>query len=123
MDPTHVKDEGCDFVVWLDASDGRKSGQLFVLGQCACGNNWQDKWGDLKVEALQRWFNPLSLVPPVRSLATPRHVADELLREASREAGIVFDRSRLVLAAADQDVLDSETATAMERLTEMVCDG
>ena len=123
LDPTHVKDEGCDFVVWLDASDGRKSGQLFVLGQCACGNNWQDKCWDLKVEALQRWFNPLSLVPPVRSFATPRHVADELLREASREGGIVFDRSRLVLAAADQDVLDSETATAMERLTEMVCDG
>lgn len=123
LDPTHVKDEGCDFVVWLDSSDGRKTGQLFILGQCACGNNWQDKWRDLKVETLQRWFNPLSLVDPVRSFATPRHVADELLREASREAGIVFDRSRLVLAAANQDVFDDETSTAMERLTKLVCDG
>ena len=123
LDPTHVKDEGCDFVIWLDSSDGRKSGQLFVLGQCACGNNWQDKWRDLKVEALQRWFNPLSLVEPVRSFATPRHVADDLLREASREAGIVFDRSRLVLAATDKDILDDETASEMERLTKMVRDG
>ena len=123
LDPTHVKDEGCDFVIWLDASDGRKFGQLFVLGQCACGNNWQDKWRDLKVETLQRWFNPLSLVAPVKSFATPRHVADDLLKEASREAGIVFDRSRLVLAAAEQDILDDETAMAMERLTRMVRDG
>ena len=75
------------------------------------------------MEALQRWFNPLSLVEPVKSFATPRHVADDLLREASREAGIVFDRSRLVLAAADQDVLDEEMAMAMERLTRLVRDG
>lgn len=75
------------------------------------------------MEALQRWFNPLSLVDPVKSFATPRHVADDLLREASREAGIVFDRSRLVLTAEDQDVLDDEMATAMERLTKMVCEG
>ena len=121
LDPTDVKDEGCDFVIWLGASDGRKCGQLFVLGQCACGNNWQDKWRDLKVEKLRRWFNPLSLVDPVRSFATPRQVDDDLLREASREAGLVFDRSRLVLAAAD--VLDEETATAMAQLTTMVCDG
>ena len=122
LDPTDVKDEGCDFVIWLGASDGRKCGQLFVLGQCACGNNWQDKWPDLKVEKLRRWFNPLSLVDPVRSFATPRQVDDDLLREASREAGLVFDRSRLVLAAAD-DVLDEETAIAMAQLTTMVCDG
>ena len=75
------------------------------------------------METLQRWFNPLSLLAPVKSLATPRHVVDGLLREASREAGIVFDRSRLVLAAAEQDALDDETAMAMERLTRMVRDG
>lgn len=119
----YVKDESCDFVVWLDASDERQIGQLFVLGQCACGNNWQDKWRDLKVETLKRWFNPLSLVEPVKSFATPRHVANDVLREASREAGLVFDRSRLVLAAADQRILDSETVAKMERLTKMVCDG
>lgn len=118
-----IKDEGCDFVVWLDASDKRHIGQLFILGQCACGNNWQDKWRDLKVETLKRWFNPPPLVDPVKSFATPRHVVDDVLREASREAGLVFDRSRLVLAAADQRILGGGTITEMEKLTKMVCDG
>ena len=116
LNPAHANDERCDFVVWLESAD-RRVGQLFVVGQCACGNNWQDKWGELNVERFRRWFNPLSWVQPVRSLATPRHVADDLLKEASREAGLIFDRSRLVLAALDQDILDSETVAAMKSLT------
>lgn len=120
LNATDVKDEGCDFVVWLDPNDGRV-GRLFVIGQCACGNNWQDKWGDLKVEVLGRWFKPMSWVEPVKSFATPRHVAEEMtLKEASRQAGLVFDRARLVLAAEDQPTLDTETLSAMEEITQKV---
>ena len=64
-------DNGCDFVVWLRALDDRsKIGQLFVLGQCACGNNWVTKWNDLNLNKLQKWFNPLSTVEPVRTFTT-----------------------------------------------------
>ena len=120
LDPKNVNDEGCDFVVWLDSNDGR-IGRLFVLGQCACGNNWQDKWGDLKIETLKRWFNPLSWVEPIKSFATPRHIADErILKEASRQAGLVFDRSRLVLAAMDITTFDDATVAAMGKITEEV---
>ena len=123
LDATDVKDEGCDFIVWLDSVDGRV-GQLFVVGQCACGNNWHDKLGDLKVEVLRRWFNPLSWVEPVRSFATPRCVTDErVLKEASRQGGLTFDRARLVLAAADQPSLDKETVSAMQRITRSVVVG
>ena len=94
-----VKDEGCDFVVWLTPSDQRKIGSLFVLGQCACGNDWQVKYEQLSIEKLRRWFNPLSYVHPVRSFATPRHVEDVTLREASRQAGLLFDRARLTAIA------------------------
>ena len=125
LDPADVKDEGCDFVVWLHPSDGRKIGQLFVLGQCACGNNWQDKYGDLNTKRMKRWFNPLSTVEPVRAFATPRHVDDDLLREASREAGLLFDRARLVLIAssADAKLFDSEVLRKMDDLTALVRDG
>lgn len=125
LDPADVKDEGCDFVIWLHPSDGRKIGLLFVLGQCACGNNWQDKCADLNVKRMERWFNPLSTVDPVRAFATPRHVDDYLLREASREAGLLFDRARLVLVAssAGADVLDSGITGRMSDLTALVRDG
>ena len=94
-EPVHG-DSGCDFVVWPIFPDGRQIGQLFILGQCACGNNWDTKFSDLSVKDLQKWFNPLSIVDPVRCFTTPFHVAEATLKEASREAGIVFDRARLV---------------------------
>ena len=125
LDPADVKDEGCDFVIWLRPSDGRQIGPLFVLGQCACGNNWQDKYADLNVKRMERWFNPLSTVEPVRAFATPRHVDDYLLREASREAGLLFDRARLVLVASStgMNVLDREITDRMDDLTALVRDG
>ena len=125
LDPADVKDEGCDFVIWLHPGDGRKIGQLFVLGQCACGNNWQNKYADLNVKRMERWFNPLSIVEPVRAFATPRHVDDYLLREASREAGLVFDRARLVLVAssAGANVLGKEIMGKMVDLATLVRDG
>ena len=125
LDPVDVKDEGCDFVVWLHPSDGREVGQLFILGQCACGNNWQDKYSDLSVKRMERWFKPLSIVDPVRAFATPRHVDNDLLRRASREAGILFDRARLVLIAssAGSNAFDSRMLERMGDLTVLVRDG
>jgi len=125
LDPADVKDGGCDFIVWFHPSDGRKIGQLFVLGQCACGNNWQEKYGDLNIKRMEKWFNPLSTVEPVRAFATPWHVDDHLLREASREAGLLFDRSRLVLIASSTavELFDSEARRQMDDLTALVRDG
>ena len=98
-------DSGCDFVVWPRPPDGRQIGQLFFLGQCACGNDWVTKFNDLTLKKLCKWFNPLSIVDPVRCFATPHHVTDAMLMEASREAGYVFDRARLV-RIGDQSVND-----------------
>ena len=89
-------DGGCDFVVWPSLPDGRRIGQLFILGQCACGNDWPTKFNDLTTKKLQKWFNPLSVVDPVRCFTTPFHITDAMLVEASRESGLVFDRARLV---------------------------
>ena len=121
----HQGDEGCDFIVWLTASDRRKIGQLFVLGQCACGNDWQSKYGDLDLKKLQKWFNPLSVVDPVRSFATPHHVTDPVLREASRQGGLFFDRARLTMTAhgADGDVVDGEMKESMANLIDLVLSG
>ena len=121
----HQGDEGCDFIVWLIASDRRKIGQLFVLGQCACGNDWQSKYGDLDLKKLQKWFNPLSVVDPVKSFATPHHVTDAVLREASRQGGLFFDRARLTMTAhgAARDVIGGKTKESMESLIDLVLRG
>lgn len=120
----HRGDEGCDFVVCLNAADRRQIGQLFVLGQCACGNDWHTKFSDLDLARLRKWFNPLSVVEPVRSFATPYHVADVWLREASRESGLFFDRARLtsIASAAPQDILDGEIEPIPD-LVELVLTG
>ena len=111
-------DGGCDFVVMMAAPDHRQIGQLFILGQCACGNNWQTKYGDLDLKNVGKWFNPLAVVDPVRSFATPHHVTDALLEEASRRAGLFFDRARLTMIARDaaDDVFDDATRARLENL-------
>ena len=125
IDPRHIKDEGCDFVIWLEPSDRRKIGPLFVVGQCACGNDWYDKLDELKLDVMKKWFNPLSIVPPVRGFATPRHMVDDMLREGSRIAGLLFDRTRLVLIAHanNSDFFDDQTTMHMCKLIELVCSG
>lgn len=101
-------DAGCDFIVWPKPPDGRKIGQLFLLGQCACGNDWSTKFYDLTVSNLRKWFNPLSTVDPVRCFTTPHHVTDAMLEDASRQAGVIFDRARLVSICKDLPDTDFE---------------
>ena len=97
--PSDTGDHGVDFVVWNPPPDGRV-GSAFVLGQCACGDDWHEKFGDVDIARYSKWFNPLSYVTPqMRAFTTPHHIGDGFLNEALRRAGMVFDRSRLTLLA------------------------
>lgn len=112
-------DGGVDFVVWKDSLDKRRIGQLFVLGQCACGNDWATKFHDLNLKKLAKWFHPPYLVEPIRAFVTPLHLVDANLTEASREAGLVFDRARLTLIATATNGPES-VATWLPKLDELV---
>ena len=116
------RDAGCDFVVWPNPPDGCKIGQLFILGQCACGNNWLTKFNDLSIKNLQKWFNPLSTVDPVRCFTTPFHVTDGMLIEASRQSGFVFDRARLVRVGQHlaERAIEPEIVNRMKELVKLV---
>ena len=115
-------DGGCDFVVWPRPPDGRQIGQLFFLGQCACGNDWDTKFHDLSVKDLAKWFNPLSTVDPVRCFTTPFHVTDAMLKEASRNGGFFFDRARLVSIFHEtaNDLVEPAIKDKMKELIELV---
>lgn len=92
--PNDTGDHGVDFIVWKAHPDGRV-GSLFILGQCACGDDWIDKFNDIDLRRYGKWFNPICYVDPVRAFATPFHVADGFLTEALAQAGLMFDRVRL----------------------------
>lgn len=115
-------DAGCDFVVWPTPPDGRPIGQLFILGQCACGNDWPTKFYDLTTQKLGKWFNPLSIVEPVRCFTTPFQVTDGMLKDASRQSGLVFDRARLtsIHHRASSEIFGSEIRRQIEELVALV---
>jgi len=92
--PRDLKDAGMDFVAWLPWHD-LGPGQLHLVGQCACGQDWQWKKHDLDLAALGEWMQ-IPTPPPVRALFTPRHLALPTLRDAATQAGLVFDRIRIV---------------------------
>jgi hypothetical protein len=97
--PQTTGDEGLDFIAWKDTPDKRK-GKLFIIGQCACGDDWKNKFNDLTLPKLKKWFHPLSYVdPPVRAFAVPHHLSEMNLTNAQNEAGLVFDRARLSIIA------------------------
>lgn len=98
--PQRAKEQGLDIVAWKKSIDGR-AGQLYLLGQCACGKNWESdaKLQDLSTKLLNEWIREIASVDPVRAIFTPRHAPDEKLPFISRHGGIVFDRARLTLLA------------------------
>lgn len=102
--PKFVKEDGLDVVVWRRWQDGR-TGQMYLLGQCACGRDWLEKDKDLDLEVLRDWFHP-PRVKPVRSFFTPRYAVDTILTELSYKAGVVFDRVRMVTALRAHHVSD-----------------
>lgn len=111
-------DEGVDFIVWKSPLDQRP-GQIFLLGQCACGDDWEDKFHDLDLKRFGKWFRQDVFPEPIRVFATPHHVTNQMLREAHREAGLVLDRARLVLIAShltsDADIVAWKDRLARRR--------
>ncbi|MFT4152265.1 hypothetical protein [Parafilimonas sp.] len=97
--PQTTGDEGLDFIVWKNTPDGRK-GKVFIIGQCACGDDWTTKFNDLTIDKISKWFHPLSYVKhPIRAFATPYHLSNMNLVNAQNDAGLVFDRARLTKLA------------------------
>lgn len=111
---TLIKDGGLDVVLWKSWQDNR-IGQLYLLGQCACGKDWLKKTKDLNLERLKEWFQ-LPRTLPVRSFFTPRHGMKEILKELSRDGGLIFDRIRLVNSVYEAD--EKEIGMVQDRISQ-----
>jgi len=93
-------DDAIDVVVWKPFGNlDRRIGKLFLLTQCACGDDsyWFGKRKELSPEGFQKtWAGTISFGGVLRSLATPRHVPhDAIWREGTSDGGILLDRVRL----------------------------
>lgn len=119
----HLRDGGIDVVVWK-RFDAHRTGALFVLVQCACGNNWRGKTNQLNFEVFRmKWLKRMCLVhPPIRSMALPFHIADPATFAAClSEAGLLLDRTRLALLAAEaSQSLQAELRAPLSRMISLV---
>ena len=92
------KDRGVDIIAWKPFDDHRnneyRTSQLVILSQCAAGADWRGKTGQLPYRSWLRYIH--WACNPVTSFAVPRVIPDDLWHDISEEAGILFDRIRLV---------------------------
>lgn len=122
VDPSNklsdTKDEGLDFVAWKRFPDNRVGG-VYLLGQCACGQNWESKITELEHARLKRWLDPVTWAKYIKSFAVPHHIPGHtIFSELCDRAGLVFDRLRLsMIAEENSDLISSElTNKAIENI-------
>lgn len=124
QDPSHtlIKEQGLDIIAWKKSVDQR-AGQLFLLGQCACGKSWASdaKLQDLNLKLLEEWIKEISCVHPLRAIFTPRHARTDELPFLSRHGGLVFDRVRITLLGQRKQALAviAKRPKALGRLTQI----
>jgi hypothetical protein len=124
QDPSHtfIKEQGLDIIAWKNSVDAR-AGQLYLLGQCACGKNWDSdvKLQDLSLKLLAEWISEVSCVEPVRAIFTPRHALTNSLPFLSRHGGLVFDRVRITLLGQRKQAIAAiaKRPRALRRLTKV----
>ncbi|MCX6738083.1 MAG: hypothetical protein NTY11_01525 [Candidatus Parcubacteria bacterium] len=95
------KDAGLDVIAWRQFPDGRTS-KLFLLGQCATGNNFKQKRRD--INDLRQYYSFWDMPGVIFSFFIP-HEVDEFDWQAFYypDVGILFDRSRIAFWAKEWD--------------------
>lgn len=92
----HYKDRGVDIVSWKAFNEGQgahRSGQVVILSQCAAGQDWKTKRGDVPLEAWKQYIHWAAA--PIRGFVVPGVVHDESWHDTSLDCGLLFDRIRL----------------------------
>jgi len=87
------KDRGVDVVGWKPFGEGRSS-QIVILLQCAAGQDWRSKTTELPIGSWEQYIHWSR--DPVTAFAVPCIISDVLWHDISREAGILFDRVRII---------------------------
>ncbi|WP_213062685.1 none [Acinetobacter populi] len=95
QDLNKQKDLGIDQIIWIKRPDSRKHSHLFLLGQCACGQDYVQKYHDIDLKKIESYFRPFTYVQPVKVMSVPFILSDNEINRVSSSAGWLFDRVSL----------------------------
>lgn len=89
-------DDKLDAVAWTPFAD-KLPGQLIVVGQCKTGTSWKGFETQIQPENFaKKWFKEPFLVTPIRAFCLSEAIDRTKWKSIQIEAGILFDRCRLV---------------------------
>ncbi|OJH08793.1 MAG: hypothetical protein AOY29_08840 [Alcanivorax borkumensis] len=101
--PRDEKDCGIDIIVQRKLDESR-IGNLFLFGQCACGNNWDSKLEEANPSTkLARYFRTVTYAPPIIAIFVPFCLSQFWINETARQKVLAFDRLRMVQISNDLD--------------------
>lgn len=101
--PIHAQDDKLDVIGTIPFSDGR-GGQLIVFAQAKTGTNWKSHTSELRPDVFEKkWISSNFLVHPVRAYCISEAVGQIEWSSTCVEAGLLFDRCRLVECCTEDD--------------------
>ncbi len=89
------QDDAVDVIAWRHFPD-QLPGKLLLFAQCASGDNWTTKLNELQpIPFCSQWMRdpPPSMV--LKAMFIPHRVSRERWDYSTRQAGILFDRTRI----------------------------
>jgi hypothetical protein len=116
--PAKYKDRGVDVVAWKPFSEKvlRRPSQVVLLLQCAAGQDWRSKTGELPIHAWEQYIH--WSCNPIKAFAIPHIISKKDWHEISKEGGILFDRIRIVNLISNSNIdmiLDNELSRWIDR--------
>ena len=110
--PPNEKDGKLDVVAWKHFTDGLP-GKLIAFGQCKTGTGYKDTLSQLQPDSFcKKWLQSSLVLTPVRMFFVAEAVSRQRWRSTSIDAGLLFDRCRIVDFCDDisTDVLEKVKA-------------
>ena len=110
--PTTERDGKLDVVAWKHFNDGRP-GKLIAFGQCKTGTSYMNTLSQLQPDSFcRKWFRSFPALVPLRMFFVADAISRLLWYNAVSDAGLLFDRCRIVDFCGDisADVLSKVKA-------------
>lgn len=94
--PSNERDGKLDVVAWKHFTDGLP-GKLIAFGQCKTGTNYKDELTQLQPDSFcKKWVRTPLVLTPIRMFFVAEALPRARWRAASVDAGLLFDRCRIV---------------------------
>ena len=94
--PPAENDGKLDVVAWKHFADGLP-GKLIAFGQCKTGTSYKDTLPQLQPDSFcKKWLKSFPVLTPVRMFFVAEAVSRQRWRSTSIDAGLLFDRCRIV---------------------------